>query len=139
MDGNKKVKGIKRHVLTCSLGFVLATLVTAANVHDTAAAGLLLDRAAAEGWTPRRVKVDGIYVGARMAQAAAPHGIEVQVSTRERDVKGFKPLPVRWRIEGTFGTLTQPISPPHTQPGAEYHCSRGCRHHRQLPPPDPSL
>ena len=106
VDGNKKVKGIKRHVLTCSLGFVLATLVTAANVHDTAAAGLLLDRAAAGGWTPQRVKVDGIYVGARMAQAAAPHGIEVQVSTRERDVKGFKPLPVRWRIEGTFGTLT---------------------------------
>ena len=21
-------------------------------------------------------------------------------------MKGFKPLPVRWRIEGTFGTLT---------------------------------
>ena len=35
VDGNKKVRGIKRHVLTCSLGFVLATLVTAANVHDT--------------------------------------------------------------------------------------------------------
>ena len=106
MDGNKKVKGIRRHVLTCSLGFVLATLVTAANVHDTAAAGPLLDRAAAEGWTPKRVKVDGIYVGARMAQAAAPHGVEVQVSTRDRDVKGFKPLPLRWRVEGTFGTLT---------------------------------
>lgn len=33
-DGGKKVWGIKRHVLTCSLGFVLASLVTAANVHD---------------------------------------------------------------------------------------------------------
>ena len=76
------------------------------NVHDTAAAGLLLDRAAAGGWTPHCVKVDDICVGARMAQAAASHGIEVRVSTRERDVKSFKPLPVRWRIEGTFGTLT---------------------------------
>ena len=38
-DGGKKVRGIKRHVLTCSLGFVLASLVTAANVHDTQAAG----------------------------------------------------------------------------------------------------
>ena len=27
VDGNKKVKGIKRHVLTCSLGLVLATRV----------------------------------------------------------------------------------------------------------------
>jgi putative transposase len=34
-DGNKKIKGIKRHVLTCSLGLVLAIVVTAANVHDT--------------------------------------------------------------------------------------------------------
>ncbi len=106
VDGNKKVKGIKRPVLTCSLGFVLATLVTAANVHDTAAAGVLLDRAAAEGWKPERVKVDGIYTGERMKQAAKPHGVEVQVTTRDRDAKGFKPLPLRWRIEGTFGTLT---------------------------------
>ena len=67
---------------------------------------MLLDRAAEEGWKPERVKVNGISIGARMAQAAAPHGIEVQVSTRDKDVKGFKPLPVRWRIEGTFGTLT---------------------------------
>jgi hypothetical protein len=38
-DGKKKVQGIKRHVMTCSRGFVLAALVTAANVHDTQAAG----------------------------------------------------------------------------------------------------
>lgn len=106
VDGNKKVRGIKRHVLTCSLGFVLAVLVTAANIHDTQAAGLLLDRAAQDGWAIERVKVDGIYTGARMAQAAAPHGIAVQVTTRERDVTGFRPLPLRWRIEATFGTLT---------------------------------
>ena len=49
-DGNKKIKGVKRHVLTCSLGFVLAILVTAANVHDTRAAELLLDRAVENGF-----------------------------------------------------------------------------------------
>ena len=104
-DGNKKVKGIKRHVLTCSLGFVLAVLVTAANVHDTQAAGLLLDRAASEGWSPKRVKADGIYVGPRMAAAAERHDLDVQISTRAPDAQGFTPLPVRWRIEATFGTL----------------------------------
>lgn len=105
-DGKKKVRGIKRHVLTCSRGFVLAALVTAANVHDTQAAGWLFDRAAQAGWAPERVKVDGIYTGARMDEAAARHGLDVQVSTREPDEKGFRPLPVRWRIEATFGTLT---------------------------------
>jgi len=105
VDGNKKVRGIKRHVLTCSLGFVLATLVTAANVHDTQPVGALLDRAAQDGWAVQRVKADGIYVGPRMAQAAQDHDVDVQVTTRERDEKGFKPLPLRWRVEATFGTL----------------------------------
>lgn len=105
-DGGKNVRGIKRHVLTCSLGFVLASLVTAANVHDTQAAGLLLDRAAQAGWAPERIKVDGLYVGARMDRAAQRHGLDVQVTLRERETKGFTPLPLRWRIEATFGTLT---------------------------------
>ena len=106
VDGHKQVKGIKRHVLTCSLGFVLGVLVTPANVHDTAAAGILLDRVAADGWRPERVKVDGIYVGLRMDAAAERHGLDVQVSTKPPGVKGFSPLPLRWRVEATFGTMT---------------------------------
>lgn len=106
IDGNKKVRGIKRHVLTCSLGFVLAILVTTANAHDTQPVGALLERAAQDGWSIGRVKVDGIYTGARMTQAAAEHELDVQVTTREAGAKGFKPLPLRWRIEATFGTLS---------------------------------
>ena len=41
-----------------------------------------------------------------MAQAAQEHGVDVQVTTRNADVKGFKPLPLCWRIEATFGTLS---------------------------------
>ena len=40
-DGNKKVKGIKRHVATDKNGFLLAVMVTAAHVHDSKAALLL--------------------------------------------------------------------------------------------------
>lgn len=105
-DGNKKIKGIKRHVLTCAFGFVLAVLVTAAHVHDTQAAGILLDRAAQDGWALERVKVDAIYIGPRIAAAARRHDLDIQVSTRDPAAKGFKPLPLRWRIEATFGTLT---------------------------------
>jgi len=106
VDGNKRVKGIKRHVLTCSLGFVLAALVTTANVHDTKAAGILLDRAAEDGWDLDRIKVDGIYVGPRMDAAAHHHGLDVQVSSKPPQSPGFTPLPIRWRIEATFGTQT---------------------------------
>ena len=106
VDGNKRVKGIKRHVLTCSLGFVLAVAVTAANVHDTRAVGTLLDRAAEDGWDLARVKVDGAYAGPRVDAAADRHGLDVQVSTKDRSVEGFAPLPLRWRVEATFGTQT---------------------------------
>lgn len=40
-----------------------------------------------------------------MTQAAAQHGVDVQVMTRDPGARGFKPLPLRWRIEATFGTL----------------------------------
>ena len=106
VDGNKKVRGIKRHVLTCSMGFVLAILVTAANMHDTQPVAALLSLAAQDGWSVERVKVDGIHVGPRMVQAATDHDVDVQVTTRERDERGFRPLPLRWRIEATFGTLS---------------------------------
>ena len=54
---------MKRHILTCSLSFILAVVVTAANVHDTKVADALLERATGNGWSLERVKVDGIYLG----------------------------------------------------------------------------
>ena len=53
-----------------------------------------------------RVKVDGIYTGPAIHGAATRHGVDVQVSLRDPASRGFEPLPVRWRIEATFGTLT---------------------------------
>jgi putative transposase len=106
VDGHKKVKGIKRHVLTCSFGFVLAVFVTAANLHDTHGLAPLLERAREAGWDLARVKLDGIYTGPTVSAAAERHGVDAQVSLRDPTVPSFAPLPVRWRIEATFGTLT---------------------------------
>ena len=86
-----------------------------ANVHDTQPVAALLALAAGDGWSVQRVKVDGIYTRPRMAQASRDHGVDVQVTTwvwpalgrtRERDETGFRPLPLRWRVEATFGTLS---------------------------------
>ncbi|MGV8093745.1 MAG: transposase [Mangrovibacterium sp.] len=38
MDGNKKVKGIKRHVVVDKKGFLIAVMVAIANIHDSKAA-----------------------------------------------------------------------------------------------------
>ena len=41
-DGGKKVKGIKRHVVVDKNGFLLAVMVSVANVHDSKAVLLLM-------------------------------------------------------------------------------------------------
>ena len=133
------VKGIKRHVLTCSLGFVLAVVVTAANVHDTAAAGPLLDKAVEQGWSPKRVNVDGIYTGERMEAAAERHDLAVQVSSKPADVAGFTPLPLRWRIEANLRGTDQLLSPADPKSGAGRNSVRRCGRNRQLSPRPESL
>jgi hypothetical protein len=41
-DGNKKIKGIKRHVIVDKNGFLIAVMATVAHIHDSKAALLLM-------------------------------------------------------------------------------------------------
>ncbi|MFE1837275.1 IS5 family transposase [Streptomyces sviceus] len=103
IDAGKKIKGRKRHLITDTLGLVLAVLVTAANVHDTTGGKLLLDDLAAAHPNVTKVWADGGYQNSIFNHGAGL-GIDVEVVQRPR-VKGFEPLPKRWVIERTFGWL----------------------------------
>ncbi|WP_280885318.1 IS5 family transposase [Streptomyces sp. LBL] len=105
IDAGKKIKGRKRHLITDTLGLVLAVLVTAANVHDTTGGKLLLDDLAAAHPSVTKVWADGGYQNS-IFNHGARLGIDVQVVQRPR-TKGFEPLPKRWVIERTFGWLMQ--------------------------------
>ena len=35
IDGNKKIKGLKRHIIVDSLGLVIDVVIHAANIHDS--------------------------------------------------------------------------------------------------------
>ena len=105
-DGGKRVHGRKRHVLTRSIGLLLAVLVTAANLHDSRAAAPLLARAVAAGWHRDRIVGDDAYAGQSVVQEAARHGMVVQIAAKPTDSSGFTPIPLRWRVEATFGILT---------------------------------
>ncbi len=105
IDVGKKIKGRKRHVITDTLGLVLAVLVTAANVHDTTGGKLLLDDLAAAHPGVPKVWADGGYQNS-IFNHGARLGIDVEVVQRPR-TKGFEPLPKRWVIERTFGWLMQ--------------------------------
>src|SRR3954463_2710234 len=101
-DGGKKLNGRKRHVLTCSAGFLLAVLVTAACLHDKHGVDPLLARSHAAGWRLRRLVRDGSYAGGD----AARHGAALKGASRPQQRMGFVPIPLRWRIEQGLGVLT---------------------------------
>src|SRR3954470_20185763 len=105
-DGGKGLNGRKRHVLTCSAGFLLAALVTAACLHDKHGVDPLLARSHASGWRLRRLVGDGSYAGEDVAGDAARHGAILTVASRPRERAGFVPIPLRWRVEQALGILT---------------------------------
>ena len=105
-DGGKKLNGRKRHVLTCSAGFLLAVLVTTASLHDKHGVDPLLTRAHAADWRLRRLIGDGSYAGEDVAGAAARQGATFAVASRPQQRTGFVPIPLRWRVEQGLGILT---------------------------------
>jgi putative transposase len=107
-DGGKKVKGRKRHILTDTLGLLLAVVVTGANVDDGAAAPAVLGRLAPAGY-PRLAAVfaDQKYHNHAFEKwlGAERPGVRLEVSSRPAGAVGFTPLRKRWVVERTFAWL----------------------------------
>jgi len=102
-DGNKKVKGIKRHVVVDKNGFLLAVMVTVANIHDSRAVELLM-RTLYYFLTPVKIILaDGGYRGEIIEGVKKRFGYLITVVMRNNDKKSeFKPISKRWVIERTF-------------------------------------
>src|SRR5436309_14169830 len=88
VDGEKKFRGIERHVLTCSFGLALAVFVSAANLHDTHGLEALLERAAEAGWGVRRIKVDAISAEPTARAAVERYAVELMVAYRDPAERG---------------------------------------------------
>ena len=102
-DGNKKVKGIKRHVVVDKNGFLLAIMVTVANIHDSKATELLM-RTLAYFLSPVKIILaDGGYRGEIIESVKKKFGYLIKIVMRTDDKnKDFKPVSKRWIIERTF-------------------------------------
>ena len=102
-DGNKKVKGIKRHIIVDKNGFLVAVMVTVAHIHDSKAVMLLM-RILKEMLCGIKVIIaDGGYRGEIAEQVKKSFGYIIQVIMRSDDKKvGFKPTHKRWVVERTF-------------------------------------
>jgi len=107
VDGNKKVKGRKRHILVDSLGLLLVVVVTAANVSEAQGLKLLLERLRAFCGDLSRlylVYVDGGYKGEALVKWVMDcFGWILDIVLRPQEMTGFVALPRRWVVERTFG------------------------------------
>ena len=109
VDGNKKVKGRKRHILVDSLGILMAVVVTAANISEGQGLRLLLEQVQSMGLNLERfylLYVDGGYHGENLVHwVMDKFGWILEKVLRPEERKGFTPLPRRWELFSS-----QPVS-----------------------------
>jgi transposase len=101
-DAGKKINGRKRHLLTDTLGLLLAVLVTPASTTDRDAARILLPAAKEHLRRLSRIWADGGYRGPLQDWAVQRLGLVLDVVRRSDDVSGFEVLPRRWVVERSF-------------------------------------
>lgn len=102
-DGNKKIKGIKRHVVVDKNGFLLAVMVTVAHIHDSQAV-LGLIKVLQDCYASIQVILaDGGYRGEIIETVKRKFNCLLQVVRRNPAQKnGFTPVAKRWIVERTF-------------------------------------
>jgi putative transposase len=104
-DGGKKVKGRKRHILVDSLGFLIAVVVTAANVDDARAAQDVFAQVRGRDFPRLRVVfADHKYHNYELYDWLSLHRrpYRLEIVSRPKGERKFKPLPVRWVVERTY-------------------------------------
>jgi putative transposase len=113
IDGHKKIKGVKRHILVDTMGLLLTVLVTAASVTDAHAARTVFQRVAVEE-QPRLVKVLGDHVYGyeglpEWTRTQTGFCLEITVKDPSPPEPGkkkpFKVIKWRWVVERTFAWL----------------------------------
>lgn len=107
-DGGKKLRGVKRHVIVCSLGLLLAVTITAACDDDGTAAPRVLGRLTAE----HRTRLTTVYADQKYRNHSLDRwmkknavGYAIEVVERPAGSVGFVKLPQRWVVERTFAWL----------------------------------
>lgn len=117
-DGAKKINGRKRHLVTDTLGLLMAVVITVGSTQDRNVALPAIDLALAKAPGIQKVYVDNGYAGRSAQEIQEQRHIQVEVVRRPAkpkvgrwqqgrlplflDVaKGFVLLPKRWVIERT--------------------------------------
>jgi putative transposase len=108
-DGNKKIKGRKRHLLVDTRALIIAVVVTDAGTDDRQGLVELLTEYFADGVKRlRQLGVDGAYPAQGLEEwvrgLKQTHKIDLE-ATMNQSGKGFQVVPWRWAVERTFAWL----------------------------------
>jgi putative transposase len=106
IDGNKKINGRKRFIVTDTLGLVLAIFIAPANIGEREGAEQVLQQMRVK--YPRIVKIladQGFNGEAFIEKILLTFGWLLEIVAKVAGVSGFQVLPKRWIIERTFGWL----------------------------------
>jgi putative transposase len=106
LDPAKRIRGRKRHIVTCTQGFLLHSLVHAAHVQDNHGAVPLLRALHGSRPTLHHLLADRVYRGRKLLTALDDLGPwTIEIVQRPPGVRGFQLLPRRWVVERTFAWL----------------------------------
>lgn len=106
IDGNKKVKGRKEHIVVDTLGIPMAVAVHEANLHDSKGAPKVIEKLEYKFPRLRKILADGGYQGTLGDWVARKFGWVVEVVLRPDECPSkFQVLPKRWIVERTFSWL----------------------------------
>jgi transposase len=107
-DGHKRKQGSKTHAAVDTLGHLLALVVTPANMQERAQVEALAGKVQeVTGEQVELAYVDQGYTGEDPAEAAAAHGIRLEVVKHAEAKRGFVLLPRRWVVERSFAWMAR--------------------------------
>ncbi len=108
IDGNKKIKGLKRHMLVDSLGLVIDVVIHAANIHDSKGAVEVFEKLEERKYDHPRLKVifaDAGYRGNLKKWLQKKLEMKLDIIKRTDKSTKWEIQPKRWIIERTFAWL----------------------------------
>ena len=102
IDGGKKIKGRKQHIITDTMGLLLVVIVHAANIHDSQSAYDVIKNLKWRFSRMTKIFADGGYRGELIEKVYKSFGWLLDIVLRSDNNKSFEVLPKRWVVERTF-------------------------------------
>jgi putative transposase len=105
VDGGKKIKGRKRHIITATNGLLLSVKIHAANEYDGKAALGVIETLHYRFNRMKKIYADGDCRGELTENVKNKFGWDMEITLRSDKATDFKALPKRLVVERTFAWL----------------------------------